>query len=186
MDPDEAMLDCEDKMEKTIGFLKDEYRTIRTGRASTGLVENLKVDYYGTPTPLKQLAGIAAPEARLIVIKPYDRGSLGEIERAILKSDLGITPQSDGKLIRLAVPPLSEENRKKLAHKVKDMAEQQRISLRAVRHGAIKQMEELEDEGKITEDDLHKYREEIQELLKKYEEEIGKVLKAKTDEIMEV
>jgi ribosome recycling factor len=186
MDPDEVMLECEDKMEKTITFLKDEYRTIRTGRASTGLVENIKVEYYGSPTPLKQLAGVAVPEARLIVIKPYDRTSLGEIERAILKSELGITPQSDGKVIRLAVPPLSEENRKKLAHQVKDMAEQQRISLRSIRHGAIKQMEEMEDAGKITEDDLHKYKEEIQEFLKKYEEEIGKVLKAKTDEIMEV
>jgi len=186
MDADEAMLECEDKMEKTITFLRDEYRTIRTGRASTGLVENIKVEYYGSPTPLKQLAGIAVPEARLIVVKPYDRTSLGEIERAILKSDLGITPQSDGKVIRLAVPPLSEENRKKLAHRVKDMAEQQRVSLRAIRHAANKQMEELEDASKITEDDLHGYKEEVQELLKKYEEEINKVLKTKTDEIMEV
>jgi len=186
MDADEVMLECEEKMEKTIVFLKDEYRTIRTGRASTGLVENIKVDYYGSPTPIKQLAGIAVPEARLIVVKPYDRGSLGEIERAILKSDLGITPQSDGKVIRLAVPPLSEENRKKLAHQVKDMAEQQRVSLRAIRHAANKQVEELEDAGDITEDDLHKNRDEIQELLKKYEEGISKVLHAKTEEIMEV
>ena len=186
MEPDEVMLDCEDRMDKAVDFLKGEYRTIRTGRASTGLVENIKVDYYGSPTALKQLAGIAVPEARLIVIKPYDRGSLSEIERAILKSELGITPQSDGKVIRLAVPPLSEENRKKLAHQIKDMAEQQRISLRALRHTAIKQMEEMEDAGSITEDDLHRRKEEIQELLKKYDEEINKVLKAKTDEVMEV
>lgn len=186
MDPDEIMLDCEDRMEKTVEFLKGEYRTIRTGRASTGLVENIKVDYYGSPTPMKQLAGVAVPEARLIVIKPYDRAALGEIERAILKSELGITPQSDGKVIRLTVPPLSEENRRRLAAQVKEMAEQQRVSLRHLRHDAIRKIEEAEDKGSITEDDLHRLKNDVQELLKKYEEGIGKVLQAKIDEVMEV
>ena len=186
MDPDEVMLECEERMEKAVEFLKNEYRTIRTGRAGTGLVENIRVDYYGSPTPLKQLAGIAIPEARLIVIKPYDRAALGEIEKAILKSELGITPQSDGKVIRLSVPPLSEENRKKLVAQVKDMAEQQRVSIRHIRHDAIKKMEEAEKKSDITEDDLHRYKDAIQDLTKKYEEEISKVLGAKSEEVMEV
>ncbi len=186
MDPDEVMLECEAQMEKAVEFLKGEYRTIRTGRASTGLVENIKVDYYGSATPIKQLAGIAIPEARLIVIKPYDKTSLGEIKKAVLKSDLGITPQSDGKVIRLSMPPLSGENRKKLVGRVKDMAEQQRVSIRHVRHDAIKKMEEAEKKSEITEDDLHGYKDDIQDLTKKHEEEIGKVLEAKSEEIMEV
>ena len=185
MDGDEVLLDCEERMEKAVEFLKSEYRSIRSGRASAGLVENIRVEYYGNPTPLKQIAGIAIPEGRLVVVKPFDKNALGEIEKAILKSELGITPMSDGKVIRLQVPPLSEENRKRTVAQVKDMAEQQHVSIRNVRRESIRHIDASEKGKKMSEDDAKVYKDDIQELTKKYEEQVTGILKAKTEELME-
>jgi len=185
MDGDEVLLDCEDRMEKAVEFLKTEYRSIRSGRASAGLVENIRVEYYGNPTPLKQIAGIAIPEGRLVVVKPFDKNALGDIEKAILKSELGITPMSDGKVIRLQVPPLSEENRRHTVAQVKDMAEQQHVSIRNVRRESIRHIDAAEKEKKMSEDNAETYKEDIQKLTKKYEEKVTEILKAKTEELME-
>ena len=185
MDGDEVIPGCKEKMEKAVEFLKSEYRTIRSGRASAGLVENIKVDYYGSPTPLNQLAGIAIPEGRLIVIKPFDKSVIGNIEKALLKSELGITPSNDGKVIRLQVPALSEENRRHLVAQVKDMAEQQHVSIRNIRREGIRGIDALEKEKKMSEDDARRYKDEIQDLTKKCEAKVAEVLKAKTTELME-
>ncbi len=183
MDPDELLLSTEERMEKAVDVLKDKFRGMRTGRASAGLVENVKVDYYGSMTPLKQLANISAPEASLLVIKPFDPSSLGAIEKAIQKSDVGINPTNDGKLIRLQIPPLSEERRKQLVLRAKETAEEARISIRNIRRDANKSAEQLEDDKKISEDDLETLKKEIQDLIKNYEEKIDESLKAKTSEL---
>ncbi len=185
MDGDEVMLDCEERMEKAVVFLKAEFRTIRSGRASAGLVENIRVDYYGAPTPLKQIAGIAVPEARLIVIKPFDKGALGDIVKALLKSELGITPNNDGKVIRLQVPTLSEENRRHVVAQVKDMAEQQHVSIRNIRREGIRAIDAAQKAREMGEDDAKRYKDDMQELTKKYEAMISEILKAKSEELME-
>ena len=131
-------------MEKALDYLHNEFKAVRTGRASTGLVENIRVDYYGNPTPLKQLATLSAPEASMIVIKPFDPASVKEIEKAIRNSDLSIAPISDGKIIRLNVPPLSQERRKQLVGQVKQLSEQSKISIRNIRRDAIKKLEDAE------------------------------------------
>jgi len=183
---DDILLDTEDKMEKAVAHLVTEFNHIRTGRASAGLVDGVRVDYYGEPTPLKSLATISVPEARLIVIKPFDPGSLKEIERAIQKSDLGVTPASDGKLVRLALPPLSEEQRKKLAGRCKELAEAARVSIRNVRRDANKASAGALADGALTEDREAKLKEEIQSLTKQYEGKVDEALGKKTKEIMEV
>ena len=183
---DDILLDTEDKMEKAVAHLVTEFNHIRTGRASAGLVDGVRVDYYGEPTPLKSLATISVPEARLIVIKPFDPGSLKEIERAIQKSDLGVTPQSDGKLVRLAMPPLSEEQRRKLAARCKELAEAARVSIRNVRRDANKAADGGLADGALTEDQEKKLKDEIQSLTKQYEGKVDEALARKTKEIMEV
>lgn len=178
--------DATSRMDKAISHLRDELRGIRTGRATPALVENIRVDYYGSPTPLMQLAQISIPEARQILVKPFDTGAIGEIERAILKSDLGMTPQNDGKALRLSLPPLSEDQRKKLAHRVKDLCEQSRVSIRNVRRDANKQIDSAQKDGAFSEDQGHDMHEELQSLLKKHEQGIDEIAKQKTDEIMTV
>ncbi len=175
------------RMEKALEVLLEDFRAIRTGRATPALVEGIRVDYYGSPTPLNQIAQISVPEPRGIVIKPFDPGSIGEIEKAILKSDLGITPQNDGKLIRLNFPPLSEEQRKKLAARVKEMAEAAKVSLRNVRRDLNKSADaaEKDKEVPLTEDQARKLRDDIQEMLKKYEKKIEEAAKKKQAEILE-
>ena len=180
---DEIAFQAEEKMEKAVAFLGAELRGIRTGRATTGLVEHLKVDYYGSNTPLQQLANLSAPEASLIVIKPFDPSCIKDIERAILGSELGITPQSDKRVIRLVVPPLSGERRKQLANQVKQMAEQSRISIRNIRRDANKHLDQEQKDKILSEDQAKNGKEEIQELTKKYEEKVGELLKAKIVEI---
>jgi len=173
------------RVDKSIQHLSDQLRTIRTGRAAPALVESIKVDYYGAPTPIQQLAAISVPEPRQLVVKPFDPSVLGEIEKAILKSDLGLSPNSDGKLLRLTLPPLSQEQRGKLVSQVKNMAEDCRVALRNERRDANKHADQAKKDGDLTEDlnrDLHN---EIQEALKKGEERVDKVLKAKSVEIME-
>jgi len=186
MDKDEISLEAEERMDKAVDFLRNEYRTIRTGRASTALVENIKVEYYGSPTPLKQLANISAPESNLIVIKPFDNSAIKDMEKAILASPVGITPNSDGRIIRLVVPPLSGERRQQLAQQIKQMAEQARVSIRNIRREANKQIEQAQKDKAITEDDRDEAKKEMDETTKTYIEKVDELLKTKTDEVMEV
>ncbi len=183
---EELILDAEDRMQKALIFMRDEMRAMRTGRAHPGLVESIRVDYYGTQTPLKQLANIAIPEPDQIVVKPFDVSAIGEIEKSILKSDLGISPQNDGKLIRLKVPPLSEERRKQLVARAKEVAEESRISIRNIRRDANKHVDASKKDGELSEDDQARSKDKIQELLKSVEKEIDEDLKRKTAELMEI
>lgn len=183
---EEILLETEDRMEKAAGHLLTEYRGIRSGRATPGLVENVRVEYYGSMQPLKATASIAIPEPRLIVIKPFDPGSIKTIEKAIQTSDLGIPPQSDGKLIRLEIPPLSEERRQQLAGVVKDKAEEARVAIRNIRRDANKQAEQAEKDKNVSEDEFHDLKDEIQNLTKKYEELVDDHMGKKTKEILEV
>ena len=186
MPMDEILFEAEEHMEKALEHLKHEMRGLRTGRATTALVEYVKVDYYGTPTDLRALASLTTPDASSILIKPFDPGSLKDVIRGLEAATLGINPQSDGKQIRMILPPLSQERRQQLAHKVKEAAEQARVALRNVRRDANKHADQEEKERLLTEDQARKGRDEIQELLKKYEAAIEAAVAAKTKEIMEV
>lgn len=174
----------EKNMEKTIDVLKNEFRSIRTGRAAPGLVEHLMVEYYGTPTQLKQLAAIACPEPTSLVIKPFDAGCLKDIEKAIKSSELSLAPIADGKMIRLNIPPLSEERRKQIVGQVKQLGERHKVSVRNIRRDAIKQLEDEEKAKTITEDDRDKGKKECDDLAKKYTDQIDHLIKSKSDEIM--
>ncbi|MCI0477290.1 MAG: ribosome recycling factor [Anaerolineales bacterium] len=183
---DDVKADAENRMKKTIDAFKRELMGIRTGRASPALVEPLKVDFYGAPTPLQQIATVSAPEARLLVIKPFDQSSLSAIEKAILKSDLGLTPMNDGKLIRLPIPQLTEERRRDLTKVVRKHAEEAHVAVRNVRRDALKDLEELEKEKMISEDQHFKGKDLLQEVTDKYIAQVDQVAKAKEAEIMEV
>lgn len=183
---DDVLADLRKEMEDTIVAMRRELSRTRTGRASTALLEGISVEYYGTKTPLNQLAGLSAPEPRLLLIQPYDRSALNDIERAILQSDLGLVPQNDGKLIRVPIPELTEERRRDLVKHIRKIAEEYRVSLRNHRRDAIEMLKEMQKDGDVTEDDSRKGQEKIQELTKDYGERLDKVLKAKEDEIMEV
>ncbi|MFP4053496.1 MAG: ribosome recycling factor [Phycisphaerae bacterium] len=183
---DEILLQTEEAMDDALEYLKREFRGIRTGRASGGLVEHIKVDYYGSPTDLRQLAAISTPEANLIVIKPFDPGSFKEIERAIQASDLGITPAADGKVIRLTIPPLSGERRQQLVTQVKKMSEQTRVAVRNARRDANKEIDSQQKAGDLTEDEAKRGKDDVQKLTKKYEDEVTKLVDAKTEEIEEL
>lgn len=179
----EVITDTDVKMKKTVEATLREFSTVRTGRASTAIVDTIKVEYYGTVTPLKQLAAISTPEARLIVIQPWDKNSLGDIEKAILKSDVGISPTNDGKVIRLSVPPLTQERRAELDKVLKKIAEDGRISLRTARHAAVEHIRKLEKDKAITEDEKFKSQDEIQKITDKHIKEIDTNLAAKEKEI---
>lgn len=181
----EIMADARERMEKTIDALQADLRAIRTGRASPALVEKLTVEYYGSPTPLIQLAGITVPEPRMLMIRPWDRNTLNVIEKAILKSDLGLTPNNDGQAIRLILPQLTEERRRDLNKQVARRVEEARVSARNIRRDAIEMLRDAEKEKMIDEDDLHKGQEQIQELTDKYIKQIDEVGKAKEAEILE-
>ncbi len=183
---EDVKADAESKMKKSIEAFKRELTGIRTGRASPVLIEPLKVDYYGAPTPLQQLAAISVPEARLLMIKPFDAAALGAIEKAILKSDLGLTPNNDGKVIRLPFPSLTEERRREFVKVVHRYAEESRIALRNVRRDALKDLEEMEEEKMISEDQHFKGKEILQELVDKYCARVDEMSKTKEAEIMEV
>ena len=174
------------RFEKALTHLRDQLKKIRTGRASTALVEGIRVDYYGTMTPISQMAQISIPEPRQILIKPFDPSVIGDVGKAILKSDLGVTPLNDGKVLRLTMPPLSGEQRKKYASKVKELCEETRISMRNVRRDMNKHADGLLKDGGVTEDEGRKLHDEIQKLLKEYEDKVGQVHDKKTAEIMEV
>jgi ribosome recycling factor len=183
---DDILLENEEKMEKSVEVLKGDYRGMRTGRAHPGLLEPIRVDYYGSPTPLKQISQVMVPEANQLVIKPFAPTDLGAIEKAILKSELGITPQNDGKVIRLTIPPLSEQRRKQLVSQAKERAEAARIAIRNVRRDANKQADEIVDAGEIGEDEFEKLKKEIDDLTKKYTTAVDDALASKTGELMEV
>ena len=182
----DIMKDAGDRMEKALDHVKEMLKGIRTSRASSALVDNLRVDYYGTPTPLSQMASISIPEPRSLAIKPFDVSVIGEITKAIQKSDLGINPESDGKVVRLTLPPLSGDQRKKYAAKARELCEEGRVALRNVRRDLNKHADALKSSSEITEDENHKLHEEIQKLLKQYEEKVGEVQERKSKEILEV
>lgn len=184
MSTQEIISESESKMKKAVEVLKDELRTVRTGKASTGLVENIRVDFYGTPTPLKQMATLAAPQAEMIVIKPFDPTSIREIEKAIKNSDLSMSPVVEGKIIRLNVPPLSEERRKQLAQQARAIGEQSKVGIRNVRRDANKQLEKEQKDKTITEDDLEKGKKQVDDITKRYVDSVESVVKGKSDEIM--
>ncbi len=184
MPQDKILRELKEKMSKTLSVLKDEFRGMRTGRATPALVENIRVTYYGNPTPLKQIANISAPEAALLVIRPFDPSVAGEIQKAIQKSDIGINPSSDGKNIRLSIPPLSEERRKQLAGRAKEYSEKARISLRNERRDAIKTAEKLKKGGSIGEDQMFSLKDAVQEALKKFEDQADTMLETKTHELL--
>lgn len=171
-------------MNKAVEFLRNELRSVRTGRAAPGLVEHLMVEYYGTPTPLKSLATVAAPEPQSLIIKPFDISCLKDIEKAIKSSELSLAPILDGKMIRLNLPPLSEERRKQIVGQVKQMGEKTKVSVRNIRREAIKQLEDAEKSKTVSEDDRDKAKEEVEKATKKYVEEIDEVIKLKAEEIL--
>ncbi len=181
----EILHQTEEKMKKALESMNREFSEIRTGRASPSLVEGLHIDYYGTPTLLKQLASISAPDVHLIVIQPWDVTAILEIEKAIMKSNLGITPSNDGKIVRLSVPPLSKERRQELAKVVHKMFEEGRVSLRTIRRDAKEAVEKLEKDKLIPEDDKFRSIDELQKLVDKYIAKIDELLKNKEKEILE-
>lgn len=183
---DDIYLDATDRMDKAVQHLKDEFRTVRSSRATPGLVENIRVEYYGTPTPLKQLAGIGAPDPQLLVIKPYDPSAAEAIHKAILASNVGLTPSMDGRLIRVVVPPLSEERRRQIAAQLRHMAEEAKVAIRNVRRDALKLADQEKKDSVLTEDDYFRLKEDIQELTNEHEKAVSDTLDSKTAEIMEV
>lgn len=178
----EVKAKAEERMKKSLGALGDDFNLLRTGRASAALFDKIRVEYYGTPTPLNQLANISIPEARLIVIQPFDRNSIVDIEKAILASELGLNPGNDGKVIRISIPPLNEERRKELVKQAKSLSENARVSIRNIRRDTNDQIKN----GDFTEDEQKKGVDEVQKLTDKYVEKIGTALKEKEKEIMEV
>ncbi len=186
MDYDTILLESSEKMDHCVEHFQGELRGVRSGRASPGLVDSLKVDYYGSPTPLGQMAQISVPEPRQIVIKPFDASVIAEVAKAIQASDLGANPNVDGKIIRLNIPPLSEERRKKMVGLVKEKGEAGKVAIRNVRRDANKHADTSQKDGDLTEDDCKKLKEEIQEQTKGHEGTIDSLLKQKVDELMEV
>ncbi len=181
----EVLHGAEEKMKKALDSVAREFSEIRTGRASPSLVEGLHIDYYGTPTLLKQLASISVPDVRMIVIQPWDPSAITEIEKAIMRSNLGITPSNDGKLIRLSIPPLSKERRQELVKVVHSMSEEGRVSLRTIRRDAKEVLEKLEKDKVISEDDKFRGIDELQRIVDRYIAKVDELLKNKEKEILE-
>ncbi|WP_020059159.1 ribosome recycling factor [Bacillus sp. 123MFChir2] len=182
----QVMNNAKEKMEKAVAAYSRELSTVRAGRASASVLDKVQVDYYGAPTPVVQLANITVPEARLLVIQPYDKTSIGDIEKAILKADLGLNPSNDGTVIRIAFPALTEERRRELVKVVKKYSEDAKVAVRNVRRDANDDLKKLEKNGDITEDDLRGYTEDIQKETDKYIVKVDEVTKNKEKEIMEV
>jgi len=185
MSAEEILLDAEERMEKAVDVLRHALAGIRTGRANPGLVDTLRVEVYGSPTPIKQVASVGAPEPTQIVIRPYDPGTLKDIEKSILASDLGFTPQNDGRVIRLNVPPLSTEVRRKMVGRVKDLCEECKVAIRNIRRDANKQAEQAEKDKILSEDERDDVKSEVQELTKKYEDRAAQLAKTRETEVME-
>lgn len=185
MSYDEILLDTEDRMEKAYSHLKTNLAGIRTGQANPGIVESLRVEAYGSPTPLKQLANVGVPEPQQIVIRPYDPGIIPDIEKAIISSDLGFNPQNDGKLVRITVPQLSTEVRRKLVIRIKELAEEARVSIRNIRRDGNKAAEQAEKDKTLTEDLRDDCKDEIQNLTKKFEDQVNEAAKLRESEVMQ-
>lgn len=185
MDSDEILLDAEERMEKAVNVFQDQLQGLRTGRASPGLVDSIKVNYYGSATPLKQVAQISCPEPQQIVIRPFDASVLSEIAKAIQSSDAGLAPNSDGRLIRLNVPPLSTERRRELVARMNKFAEEARVAIRNIRRDANKNAEKSEKEKIFGEDDCKRIKDQVQELTKTYETKVNSSAEAKEKDIME-
>ena len=182
----QAIVSAEERMKKSVASLKDDFAAVRTGRASASLFDKLRVDYYGEKTPLAQVANISIPEARLIVVQPWDRSMIGEIEKAIRASELSLNPSNDGKVIRIAIPSLTEERRKELAKHAKAMAEERRVAIRNIRRDCNDELKAALKDGELTEDDEGRAAEDLQKLTDSYIKEINRLLEEKEKEIMEV
>ncbi|MGI6144207.1 MAG: ribosome recycling factor [Clostridia bacterium] len=176
----------EDKMQKTLEVLRKEYSSMRAGRANPAILEKIKVDYYGALTPLNQLANISAPEPRLLTVQPWDKSLLSDIEKAILKSDLGLNPTNDGNILRIAIPQLTEERRQELVKAAKKKAEESKVGIRNIRRDANERIKKMEKNKELTEDDAKKQQEEIQKITDKYIKEADNIFAIKEKEIMEV
>ncbi len=184
--PKQVIANAKDKMSKAISAYTRELASIRAGRANASLLDKLTVEYYGAPTPVNQIAGISVPEARLLVIQPYDKTILGDIEKAILKSDLGLNPSNDGSIIRMAIPQLTEERRKELVKVIKKDSEEAKVAVRNIRRDANEDLKKLEKNGDITEDELRGFNDNIQKLTDDHISKIDGITKDKEKEIMEV
>ena len=183
---DELLQDAREHMDKSVEATRGKYGTIRTGRASPQLLDRIMVDYYGAQTPLKQLATVSAPEARLLTVQPYDKSSMKNIERAIMESDIGLTPNNDGQIIRLQVPELTEERRRELVKVVRHIAEDGRVAIRNIRRDVMHDLRELRDAGDAGSDDEHRAEEALQKLTDEKVKELDGLLKAKEEELLEV
>ena len=178
--------DIKEKMNRTINVFDEKLAEVRAGRANPAILNKIKIDYYGTPTPINQIAGISVPEARLIVIQPWDASALKEIEKAILASDIGINPNNDGKVIRLTFPELTEERRKEIVKDVRKMAEETKVAVRSIRRDGMDQAKNSQKNGEMTEDELKQAENEIQKITDKYIDEVDKMLESKEKELMSV
>jgi ribosome recycling factor len=185
MTTDEILFDAEERMEKALTVFRDELRGLRTGRATPALLDSIKVEYYGSPTPIKQLAQVSTPDPQQIVVRPFDAGALKDIEKAIRSSNLGLAPNNDGKIIRLQVPPMSGEQRQKMVTLIKKRSEETKVSCRNVRRDANKGLEAAEKGGDLTEDELEKGKEQVQNLLKSFEDKVQDLADKKSKEVME-
>ena len=185
MTTEEILFDAEERMEKAVNVFRDELRGLRTGRATPALVDHLRIEYYGSPTPIRQLAQISTLDPQQIIIKPFDAGSLKDIEKAIRSSDLGLAPNNDGKIIRLTVPAMSGEQRQKLAARIKKSAEEAKVAIRNIHRDANKHFDQAEKAKEMTEDERDKGKDEVQALLKKYEDKITEISDKKSKEVME-
>ena len=183
---DDLLQDAREHMDKSVDATRHKFGSVRTGRASTALLDRITVDYYGTQTPLKQLATVSAPEARLLTVQPYDKSSIKNIERSIMESDIGLTPNNDGSIIRLQVPELTEERRKELVKVVRNLAEEGRVAIRNIRRDVMHDLRELRDAGEAGSDDEHRAEEALQKLTDEKVKDLEAVLKAKEEEILEV
>ena len=183
---DDLLDDAREHMDKSVESTRGKFGSIRTGRASTALLDRINVDYYGAQTPLKQLATLSAPEARLLTVQPYDKNSIKAIERAIMESDIGLTPSNDGQIIRLTIPELTEERRKDLVKVVRGLAEEGKVALRNIRRDTMHDLRELRDAGEAGADDEHRAEEALQKLTDEKVHELDALVKAKEEEILEV
>ena len=183
---EELLQDARERMDKSVGSIRQEFSSVRTGRASPALLDRISVDYYGAQTPLKQLATISAPEARMLTVQPYDKSSIKAIEKAILESDVGLTPSNDGQVIRLSIPELTEERRKELVKVVHGIAEQGRVAVRNVRRDVMHDLRDLKSEGEVGEDDERRAESELQKLTDSHVGDIDGALAGKEQEILEV
>lgn len=183
---EELVQDAQTRMGKSVEHARTEFNTVRTGRASAALLDRIEIDYYGTKTPLKQLATINVPDARMLTVQPFDPSSIKQIEKAIMESDLGLTPSNDGKIVRLPIPQLTEERRKELVKVVRHMAEEHRVAVREIRRDAMRHLKELVDNGEVGADEEHRGEERVQKLTDDHTKQIDELLKHKEAEVMEV